>query len=476
MNILLFAIVLLAFNGIITLLNKKIDNRVGGYSLLGLSAMVISFTAVLLADFKNTGSEQYSKPWITDLGVNLSFVTNGTNLLMCLLTAICFLVIALISFKKDIARPGVFYGLMLLSFAGLLGVFLANDAFLFYIFWELALIPVYFLCSMWGGENRSVVSFKFFIYTFVGSLIMLVGLIYLYNKTPDHSFSWDSFKQLADVLTPTEQINIFWVMFIAFAIKMPIFPLHTWQPNTYKETFTPVTMVLSAVMVKMGLYAVLHWLLPILPHGVAYWQTLVMALSIFGIIYASLLAMVQKDIKKLVAYSSIAHVGLMCAAMFGSPAGIEGTQVQMFSHGINIIGMWVCVYFIERYFSTTNMDEMGGIAQHKQMFTIFFVLITLANIALPLTNGFIGEFMMFNGLFGSANKYATLFTVVAGLGVILSAVYSLTMIQKVAYGESKNNASSLELSLGEKIALFIIAALILIFGIFPQPIIDLIKL
>jgi NADH-quinone oxidoreductase subunit M len=421
--------------------------------------------------------------WLPELGASFATHINGLSAMLCLLACICFVLIILSTMGKNIDRSNSFYGFMLLTLAGLIGVFIAWDALLFYIFWELALIPVYFLCSMWGGENRIKVSFKFFIYTFVGSLLMLVALLFMYNKTPDHSFSWVSFSNLKDVLSLAEQRNLFWLLFIAFAIKMPIFPLHTWQPDTYAQSLSPVTMILSAIMVKMGLFAVVRWLNPILPNAGQEYSTIVMTLCVIGIVYSSLLAINQSNIKKLVAYSSIAHIGLMCAALFSfSQIGIVGAGVQMFSHGINIIGMWILVYFIENKFGTTDLKKMGGIAALNPTFTIFLVVVTLANVALPLTNGFIGEFMMFNGLFNAkhlhSNNWNIALTVLAGLGVIFSAVYSLGMVQKVAFGELQNKNLTKEntkLSNFEWLALAIITILIIVFGFYPQPIIDLVS-
>jgi NADH-quinone oxidoreductase subunit M len=421
--------------------------------------------------------------WLPELGASFATHINGLSAMLCLLACICFVLIILSTMGKNIDRSNSFYGFMLLTLAGLIGVFIAWDALLFYIFWELALIPVYFLCSMWGGENRIKVSFKFFIYTFVGSLLMLVALLFMYNKTPDHSFSWVSFSNLKDVLSLAEQRNLFWLLFIAFAIKMPIFPLHTWQPDTYAQSLSPVTMILSAIMVKMGLFAVVRWLNPILPNAGQEYSTIVMTLCVIGIVYSSLLAINQSNIKKLVAYSSIAHIGLMCAALFSfSQIGIVGAGVQMFSHGINIIGMWILVYFIENKFGTTDLKKMGGIAALNPTFTIFLVVVTLANVALPLTNGFIGEFMMFNGMFNAkhlhSNNWNIALTVLAGLGVIFSAVYSLGMIQKVAFGELQNKNLTKEntkLSNFEWLALAIITILIIVFGFYPQPIIDLVS-
>ena len=363
---------------------------------------------------------------------------------------------------------------MLLSEAGLMGVFTAADGLLFYFFWELALIPAYFLCSMWGGENRIAVTFKFFIYTFIGSLMMLIGIIWLYTQTPEHSFAIQSFYKLR--LQPDDQNWLFWLFFAAFAIKMPLFPFHTWQPDTYQQAPTATTMVLSGVMVKMGIYGMTRWLIPVMPAGFWSWGDAAAFLAMFGMVYASLLAMVQDDIKKLVAYSSIAHIGLMALAVFSTTeAGLQGVMIQLFSHGVNIIGLWMVVELIERRTGTRKISELGGLAVKAPVLTVLLVIIALANIALPLTNAFVGEFLMFTGVFTSnVSLYNYIYTGVAGLSIILSAVYTLNMIQKVFLGRVSSSVSDFrDIRFHEGLALGLIVALILVFGVHPQPMLDL---
>ena len=417
----------------------------------------------------------FSVPWIPALGAHFSLAADGMSTMLSLLTAIVMPVVIIVNWNKTVEKPWSFYGFMLLSQAGLLGVFLAYDALVFYFFWELALIPVYFLCSRWGGEKRIPVTFKFFVYTFVGSLMMLAGIIYLaaQNPGPD-AYSWTSIVQAGKALPLAQQQIVFWLIFIAFAIKMPIFPFHTWQPDTYEQSPTPVTIILSALMVKMGLFAVLRWLLPVLPQGVAYWSNTVVILSIIGIVYASLLAIVQTDIKRLVAYSSIAHMGLMSAVAFsGTNVGMHGIMVQMFNHGINITGMWLIVSMIENRWGTRDMTKLGGMATLAPKMAIALVIVSLANIALPLTNGFIGEFMMFNGLFSGASPYHVTFMVIAGLGVILGAVYTLNMVQKAAYGETVEMVVTKDITANEYLGLFIIIGIILFLGVYPKPLLDM---
>jgi NADH-quinone oxidoreductase subunit M len=412
--------------------------------------------------------------WLPLMGSSFSVGLDGMGQTLCLLTAVAFPVIFIATWNANYKNAHNFFALMLLSQAGLMGVFLAYDALLFYFFWELALIPVYFLSSQWGGEKRIAATFKFFIYTFIGSLLMLVGIIYMYLHTPDQSFALESFYNA--VLSSKEQNWVFWLFFVAFAIKMPIFPLHTWQPDAYEQSPTATTMVLSGVMVKMGLFGVMRWLAPVLP--MATWANgdTIALLSVIGMIYASLLAMQQDDLKRLIAYSSIAHMGLMCMAIFvASPQGLQGVMIQMFNHGINIIGMWIVVELIERQLHTRKISELGGLAQKAPALAILLVVVALANVALPLTNAFVGEFLLFSGIFTSTvSNHGYLLTAIAGLSIILSAVYTLNMIQRVFFGNTNTlTATTKEIRFNEKLVLGIVVVVILVIGVYPKPFLEL---
>ncbi len=419
----------------------------------------------------NDATRNFETDWLPMLGSSFALQMDGMSTLLCLLATITYPIIFISTWKIIYKSANSFFGLMLLAQAGIIGVFLAADGLLFYFFWELALIPVYFLCSKWGGEKRIAATFKFFVYTFVGSLLMLVGLLYLYYQTPDLSFSLQS---LYDVkLTAAQQAWLFWLFFIAFAIKMPVFPFHTWQPDTYEQAPTAVTMVLSALMVKMGLFAVVRWLIPLFPAAAIEYSTIVILLSVIGMVYASILAMQQDDLKRLIAYSSIAHIGLMSAALFvNNESGLQGAMIQFFSHGVNVLGMWIVVDLIEQQFGTRKMSELGGIAQKAPTLTILLVIVALANVALPLTNAFIGEFLMFNGLF----KFNAWYAAIGGLSIILSAVYTLRMIQKVFYGNSNAvTANATDIGMMAKIGLAVIVIAIFAMGVFPKPVFALVN-
>src|SRR5579859_2617901 len=260
-----------------------------GWALLSsLVTLVVTLWGVGVA--RTSPLLSASVEWLPDLGSRFAVGLDGLSLILSLLTTVSFPLIFIATWRDKYKRAWNFYALMLLSQAGLLGVFVATDALLFYFFWELALIPVYFLCSQWGGERRIAATFKFFIYTFVVSLLMLIGLIWLYFHTPDHSFSMESFYALKGKLSNADQTWVFWLLFVAFAIKMPIWPLHTWQPDTYEQAPTAVTMVLSALMVKMGLFGVMRWLAPVVPEATWAWGDTVSTACIIGMIYASLVA------------------------------------------------------------------------------------------------------------------------------------------------------------------------------------------
>jgi NADH-quinone oxidoreductase subunit M len=349
------------------------------------------------------------------------------------------------------------------------GVFISFDGFIYYIFWELALIPIYFISFNWGGEGRAKVTLKFFIYTLAGSLLMLFAFLFLYNGTPQHSLDWGFLS--SNPSCSCNQTWLFWLFFIAFAIKIPIIPFHTWQPDTYATAPTQGTMLLSGIMLKMGTYSLLRWLLPIVPAGVAEWQYVAITLSVIGIVYASVIAIMQKDLKRLLAYSSIAHVGLISAGIFAfNLSGFQGSMVQMFAHGINVVGLFYCADIIMNRTKHGEIEGLGGIRLVAPQFATWFMIIILGSVALPLTNGFVGEFML---LF-SVYQYNTWLAVFAGLTIILGAVYMLRMYQKMVLGSAiKENMVFPDLYWNEKIVLVTIGILIFVMGIFPRPIMEL---
>jgi NADH-quinone oxidoreductase subunit M len=441
--------------------NDKSANTIAIVSTLGtLAAAIVS---------AGNGAVDFNAPWIPVLHAQFFLHADGLAKILVLLTAISFPAIIIATSQNQLKQKNIFLSLLLFTQSGLMGVFLSGDALLFYFFWELALIPVYFLSSIWGGEKRIAVTFKFFIYTFLGSLMMLIGIVFVYMHTSDQSFLITSFAKAN--LTAGQQVTAFALFFIAFAIKMPIFPLHTWQPDAYEQSPTAVTMVMSAVMVKMGLYGILRWLLPLFPAAFVAHINVVVILSVIGILYASFIAIRQDDIKRLIAYSSIAHIGLMNAAIFSHhQIGIQGALIQLFSHGINVLGLWIVADIIEQQTGTRSMQQMGGLAKKQPTLAILLVGFALANIALPLTNAFVGEFLMFNSLF----QYNVWVGAAAGVSIILAAIYTLNMVQKVAYGEVSTQINQMQtINKPAQIVLIVLLIIVFVTGVFPQPLFDL---
>jgi NADH-quinone oxidoreductase subunit M len=448
---------------------------VGNYARqVALGAAVLEFvlTVWMAIQFNAQNGTQFlfDYNWVPSLGIQFKVGTDGISLLLVLLTNFLTPIIILSSFNREYKNPRLFYSLILLMQMALVGVFVALDGFLFYIFWELALIPIYLICLMWGGADRVRITLKFFIYTLFGSLLMLVGLIYLYLQTPGtHTFDINAFYALN--LSASEQTWLFWAFFLAFAIKMPVFPFHTWQPDTYTDSPTPGTMLLAGIMLKMGIYGVIRWLLPVVPQGVADWGTTAMVISIIGIVYASCIALVQKDFKRLIAYSSIAHVGLIAAGVFTlTLQGLQGGMIQMLSHGINVVGLFFISDIIMSRMNTRNMSELGGIRNVAPQFGTYFIIILLATVALPLTNGFVGEFLLINGVY----QYNAYMGGVAGLTIILGAVYMLTSYQKISLGEKNAMTDKfLDLNRHEKLVLIPLVIMIFWIGIYPKPFLDI---
>lgn len=434
--------------------------------------IAIASTGITLALALNitfNGAANFDVSWIQSLNARFVLTADGLSKILLLLTGICFPAIFIATSKNEIKNRNQFLSLMLFTQTGLLGVFLAGDALLFYFFWELALIPVYFLCSIWGGEKRIAVTFKFFIYTFLGSLFMLIGIILVYTHTADQSFAIQSFKEAS--LTTGQQLIAFALFFTAFAIKMPIFPLHTWQPDAYEQSPTAVTMVLSAVMVKMGLYGVMRWLMPLFPNAFSAHSNFVVILSVIGILYASFIAIRQDDMKRLIAYSSIAHIGLMSAALFtNTEIGVQGVLIQLFSHGVNVLGLWIIADIIEQQTGTRSLKEMGGLAKQNPTLGILLVGFAFANIALPLTNAFVGEFLMFNSLF----QFNPWIAAAAGVSVVLAAIYTLNMVQKCAYGEVSEKINKMQVpNVPAQFVLIVLLIVVIISGVYPAPFFDL---
>ncbi|MCU0430491.1 MAG: NADH-quinone oxidoreductase subunit M [Cytophagaceae bacterium] len=470
MNLLLLTILIPFVGGLVLLLLK---GEAAKWISLAFSLLTLGAAVGMYQFFELNEQVQFvsNTVWMEALGLNFYFGADGISLVLVLLTTLLTPLIVLSAFGRNYS--GVFLGLILLMESALVGVFTARDAFLFYVFWELALIPIYFICLYWGGENRGRITFKFFLYTLVGSLIMLMGVIYLYLQTEAQfgmaSFAWEDISRLK--LSTLEQSWLFWSFFAAFAIKMPVFPLHTWQPDTYTNAPAQGTMLLSGIMLKMGIYGVIRWMIPVLPEAMVEWAMLAVVLSVVGIVYASVIAIQQKEYKRLIAYSSIAHVGLIAAGIFThSVHGIQGAMIQMLSHGVCAVGMFFVIDIIMQRTNTQQLESLGGIRNQAPVLTIFAVIVMLGSVSLPLTSGFVGEFILFVSVF-EFNPYLA---AVAGLTIILGAVYMLNSFQKSMLGEPRPEfASFKDLNWSEFAVLAVVSLLILYIGVYPKTFMEL---
>lgn len=439
-------------------------------SKIALVSSIAAFGATVLALNAYQAGENLdvNLPWIKQLNINFALHVDGLSLVMLLLTTGLLPLIILSGFITKFENSKSIYALMLFMGFAMAGTFLASDGFLYYIFWEIALIPIYFIALNWGNgdlEERKKAILKFFIYTFAGSLFMLLAFIYLYTK----GGSFDINKLYALPLTHIEKTYIFFAFFLAYAIKIPVVPFHTWQANTYSKAPAVGTMLLSGIMLKMGLYSVLRWQLPLSDSAAKEYMPIILALSIAGIIYGAIVTLKQKDIKKFLAYSSLSHVGLIAAGLYSlTIEGFQGAVLQMLSHGIVIVGLFYVVELIYSRYNTYQIKEMGGIRIQDTYFASLFMIIMLASVALPTTFNFIGEFNLLYSLF----KVNIWYAVIAGTTIILGAFYMLRMFQKVMLGSETKTFQ--KITTQESIVLVIVVGLTIFFGLFPQPIIDLI--
>ncbi|MFC0517577.1 NuoM family protein [Mucilaginibacter angelicae] len=454
-----------------------LKNGIAKHAALFFSVAQLVIALIFLSKFVPDASTQFviDVPWISSYGIYFSAGIDGISMILVLLTTVLVPLIILTTYQHQYKNEGAFYGFILFMQAGMLVVFTALDGFLFYVGWEAALIPIYFICALWGGENRIRITIKFFIYTFAGSLFMLVGIIYLYLQSPDKTFDIHNFYKMT--LDVKHQSWVFWAFFLAFAIKMPLFPFHTWQPDTYTEAPSGGTMMLSGIMLKMGIYGAIRWMIPNAPLGFYHFQVIAIILGVVGVVYASIIAFKQKDGKRLVAYSSIAHVGLIAAGIFTwSIDGVQGAMIQMLNHGINVVGMFFIWDIISRRLNTREISQLGGIAKVAPRFAIGFLIILLGTVGLPLTNGFIGEFLLLKGVFdfGATHYGNVILGAVAGLTIIFGAVYMLRLYKNVMQGETNAlTATFTDVSGTEKFTLCFICVLVIVLGIYPQPILHI---
>lgn len=436
---------------------------------LAFSLAALAVTIVLLNNYAAGVDSGFVALWLEKPEIYFALSGDGLSLSMVLLTTALIPVIVYSSFGNSYDNAKSFYTLVMLMAFAMCGTFLAVDGFLYYIFWEMALIPIYFIALIWGNgdaESRKKAVVKFFVYTFAGSLFMLVAFAYLYQKTG--TFLVGDLSRVT--LTEKEQFWTFLAFFAAYAIKIPLIPFHTWQAAVYQKAPTVGTMLLSGIMLKMGLYSVIRWQLPIAPLGAKGMMPYLLGLSIAGVVYGSIVALRQKDLKKLLAYSSLAHVGLIAAGCYTLTLdGLTGAVLQMIAHGFVVVGLFLVAEIIYRRYATREIAEMGGIRIQTPKFSSMFMILVLASVALPATFNFVGEFMV---LF-SLSQINVFWAILGGTTIILGAFYMLRMFQNVMLGET-NARTFADVTFNEGLSLVAIIAVLLFFGLYPKPIIELI--
>src|SRR5450759_1429752 len=452
-------------------------------NLVGLAGFLISLPLVSRFQLNHPGYQFEERAvWIPTLGANYHIGIDGISLLLIMLTTLMGFIAILASWNGIQDRVKEYYAMFLILQTGMIGVFLSLDFFLFYVFWELVLVPMYFIIGVWGGPRKLYAAIKFFLYTLAGSVLMLLGILTLYfAHFSQFGFYTFEIAELMKLNLPLgTQQWVFWAFFIGFAIKVPMFPFHTWLPDAHVEAPTAGSVILAGVLLKMGTYGFLRFSLPLCPDALGSnarflgltsvgW---VAALSIVGIIYGSMVAMVQKDMKKLVAYSSVAHLGFVMLGIFAlNNAGIQGGILQSINHGLSTGGLFLLVGIVYERTHTRMIADYGGLSGVMPVYAMLFMVILLASIGLPLLNGFVGEFTILTGVFLADWRWAAW----ASLGVILGAAYMLWLYQRVFFGELTNekNKGLEDVNLREILTLAPLIAMCFWIGLYPKPVFEM---
>jgi NADH-quinone oxidoreductase subunit M len=444
---------------------------------LVVTTVVFFLSLKLFYGFETNAEMQFVRnlPWMPSLGISYKVGIDGMSLFLVLLVTFLMPVSVLSTFEAITERVKEFHFCMLLLETAMIGAFVALDLFLFYIFWEMMLIPMYFLIGMWGGERRIYATIKFFIFTMVGSLLMLVAILVLVfaYKGQTGELTFELSRLYGVQLSSGAQWLLFLAFALSFAIKVPMFPFHTWLPDAHVEAPTAGSVILAGVLLKMGGYGFIRFAMPLFPEAAIKAIPLIVTLAIIGIIYGALVAMVQRDVKKLVAYSSVSHLGFVMLGLFAlNTQAVEGAVYQMLNHGLSTGALFLLVGVIYERRHTRMIDAFGGLAKLMPVYAAVFMIVTLSSIGLPGLNGFIGEFLILLGAF----KANALWAVLAASGVVLGAIYMLWMYQRVFFGPVKHGEGGSggltglkDLNLREIVVFLPILAMIFFMGVYPKP-------
>ena len=456
--------------------------RESNYRWIALAFTIITFAlSLLLIRGIGAGTAEFrfeeNVLWIGSIGANYHLGVDGISLWLVLLTTLLMPIAVLSSWTGIQKRQLSYYVFMLLLEGAMIGVFVSLDLLVFYLFFEASLIPMFFLIGIWGGERRIYAAVKFFIYTAVGSLLMLVGIIALYYiyGTFDYIAILESMQSGGILLSPQAEFWLFLAFAFAFCIKVPLFPLHTWLPDAHTEAPTAGSVILAGVLLKMGTYGLLRFNLALFPEMSRQFAWIMITLAVIGIIYGALVAMVQPDVKRLVAYSSVSHMGFVVLGLFSfTELGMQGSLYQMLNHGISTGALFLFVGMIYERRHTRMIEDFGGLAIPMPWFSTFFVIASLSSIGLPFLNGFVGEFLILVGAWTS-NAIARSWTVtmLAATGVVWAAVYMLWMLQRVVFGRvNSNNAGLRDLNAREIGLVLPLLVLMVVMGVYPRPFLE----
>lgn len=457
---------------------KNLHDTIRGVALLiSVITMILSFWVYFMFDPVASGMQLViNVPWVSAMGIDFHMGIDGISLLLIVLTTILSVLSILFSWHSPSEGVKGFFISMLVLETGMIGVFCALDIFLFYVFWEVMLVPMYFMIGVWGGPRKIYAAIKFVLFTMFGSLLMLVALLWLYFEY--HSFSGEySFDLLKWMEMPMALHPQLWLMGafgLAFAIKVPLWPFHTWLPDAHVQAPTAGSVILAGVLLKMGTYGFIRICMPLFPEATLEYVPYISILAIIAIIYGALVSMVQRDIKSLVAYSSVSHMGFIMLGLFTlNTQGMQGAVIQMINHGISTGALFLMVGMIYERRHTRMIADFGGLAKSIPVFSTFFMIVMLSSIGLPLTNGFVGEFLILLGTWKANPTYAIL----AATGVVLAACYMLWMYQRVIFGKltKPENEKMTDLTPREKFILIPIIVLIFLIGIYPKPFLDRIE-
>ncbi len=477
-NILTLLIVLPIAGALILLPIPKNNFRAIRSVALITTLAVFALSVVLYMLFDGTATHfQFVQEsvWIADIDVGYRVGVDGISILLVMLTAFIMPLSVLASWKSIAYRVKEYFFSLLVLEVGMLGVFIALDLFLFYVFWEAMLIPMYFIIGVWGGKERIYAAVKFFLFTMVGSLLMLVAIIwigvYAGNTTGQFTSNLLTLFTIAPGIAPALQGWLFLAFALSFLIKVPLFPLHTWLPDAHVEAPTAGSVILAGVLLKMGTYGLIRFCLPLFPDATYQYMPYISVLAVVGIIYGALVAMVQTDVKKLIAYSSVSHLGFIVLGIFALNAeAMQGSIIHMINHGLSTGALFLLVGMIYDRRHTRAIADFGGLAKVMPVFAAFFLLMSLSSIGLPGLNGFVGEFLILLGSFRSEALGTPWFTIVAASGVVLAAVYMLWMYQRVMLGplDNKENSELRDLERRELATLLPIALFVVWIGVYPS--------